>query len=295
MQRSIITLLFTLALLLGSSHLSAWTAPGGTPPANNVAAPLHTGAAEQTKQGNLAVQGDLTTNGLAVEGPAYINGAAFDVYFHNTNASEQSLWRMRRNDGTGNWHTYINTEGGLSPTRYTDGYAYRETYNPGDGAYRFETAANDAVGTPITWQNAISIKGDGSVDIDTLNVNNLNVAGGGGMPPGAVMPFYLTTCPAGWVAADGTNGTPDLRGAFARGLNGDQNGRDETRTVGSFQAGSEILTRGTSDGGQTTVRNYDLEPVPAGGRRIKGPNDGSTHWWHKIRPDNVALLYCMKS
>jgi len=30
-------------------------------------------------------------------------------------------------------------------------------------------------------------------------------------PQGAVMAFYLSACPSGWIAADGTNGTPDLR------------------------------------------------------------------------------------
>ena len=31
------------------------------------------------------------------------------------------------------------------------------------------------------------------------------------IPSKAIMPFYATTCPAGWLMANGENGTPDLR------------------------------------------------------------------------------------
>jgi len=37
------------------------------------------------------------------------------------------------------------------------------------------------------------------------------------MPTGAIVPFALSSCPKGWLAADGTNGTPDLRGRFPIG------------------------------------------------------------------------------
>ena len=52
----------------------------------------------------------------------------------------------------------------------------------------------------------------------------------GGLPAGAVMAFNLTSCPSGWVAADCSGGgSPDLRGAFVRGINGHENGRDINR------------------------------------------------------------------
>lgn len=38
--------------------------------------------------------------------------------------------------------------------------------------------------------------------------------GTGTIPAGMISPFYLKTCPTGWVAADGTGGTPDLRDKF---------------------------------------------------------------------------------
>ena len=43
-------------------------------------------------------------------------------------------------------------------------------------------------------------------------------------PPGAIVPFYLSSCPQGWLPADGTNETPDLRGRFVRG-------RDDSNTA----------------------------------------------------------------
>lgn len=36
------------------------------------------------------------------------------------------------------------------------------------------------------------------------------------VPPGAVMAFNLSACPTGWSIANGTGGTPDLRGEFIR-------------------------------------------------------------------------------
>lgn len=54
------------------------------------------------------------------------------------------------------------------------------------------------------------------------------------LPVGSIMPFNLAACPSGWIIADGTSGTPDLRGEFVRGLD---NGRgvDTGRTLGSWQ------------------------------------------------------------
>jgi len=56
------------------------------------------------------------------------------------------------------------------------------------------------------------------------------------VPATAVMAFNATTCPTGWIAANGTNGTPDLRGTFVRGIGGDANGRDVVRALLSYQA-----------------------------------------------------------
>ncbi|MDD5699996.1 MAG: tail fiber domain-containing protein [Candidatus Nanoarchaeia archaeon] len=44
-----------------------------------------------------------------------------------------------------------------------------------------------------------------------------STSGGSGVPTGAISAFNLVACPTGWVLADGTGGTPDLRGIFVRG------------------------------------------------------------------------------
>jgi len=36
------------------------------------------------------------------------------------------------------------------------------------------------------------------------------------VPTGFIGAFNLSACPTGWAAADGSNGTPDLRGEFLR-------------------------------------------------------------------------------
>ncbi len=53
-KRTIIVLIATLVLFVGASYLSAWTAPVGTPPNNNVAAPINIGGITQNKSGNIS-------------------------------------------------------------------------------------------------------------------------------------------------------------------------------------------------------------------------------------------------
>ncbi len=52
-KRTIFVLIIATVLFIGASYLSAWTAPVGTPPNNNVAAPINTSSAYQYKQGDL--------------------------------------------------------------------------------------------------------------------------------------------------------------------------------------------------------------------------------------------------
>lgn len=95
---------------------------------------------------------------------------------------------------------------------------------------------------------------------------------GGYMPSGAVMPFAMSTAPAGWLKANGASvsrttyaalfaliGTtygagdgsttfnlPDLRGEFVRGWD-DARGVDAARVLGSYQKGSIAAEDPTKD------------------------------------------------
>jgi len=60
------------------------------------------------------------------------------------------------------------------------------------------------------------------------------------VPTGAIQAFNLASCPTGWIAANGSNGTPDLRGEFIRGLDSGR-GVDTSRTLASSQAASTVL------------------------------------------------------
>jgi hypothetical protein len=144
-------------------------------------------------------------------------------------------------------------------------------------------------------------------------------------PEGAVMAFYLPDCPDGWTLADGTLGTPDLRGRFIRGLDSRAeadggNDPDGPRAMGSFQADAFQSWQLGADHDDTGARNYygvisnrDFTSsvtaavdygAPFFGRNVQGPgrmlrpmNDG-THGDPRIsnetRPENIALIYCMR-
>ncbi len=118
---------------------------------------------------------------LDVAGTVKINGNTLDYWFDNTSdtaAAVDTKYRITRNDGTGNFHIYINSDGGTSPTRQTNGYAYHEMYNPGSGVYQIQTATSGASGTGITWQEALAIRGDGNVGFGLSNpLYKLDVAG----------------------------------------------------------------------------------------------------------------------
>lgn len=113
------------------------------------------------------------------------------------------------------------------------------------------------------------------------------------VPAGAVMAFNLASCPAGWLAANGTAVALDLRGEFIRGLDGGR-GVDSGRVLASsqaqdLQAHTHTLTMNTgsfpyNDGALTNPY------TPGGTARATSSTGGA-----ETRPRNVALLYCVKS
>lgn len=144
------------------------------------------------------------------------------------------------------------------------------------------------------------------------------------VPSGAVLAFYLDTCPAGWKAANWTEHELDLRGEFIRGL-------DNWRTLWTKEQDSFQwhyfwnITDKIWQGGvvpsktplSTVIGNYWLKAawdwfngtssvyLESGRSALAAANNEIlqiisdwTNWEPRIsnetRPRNVALLYCVK-
>lgn len=139
-------------------------------------------------------------------------------------------------------------------------------------------------------------------------------------PVGAVMAFYLASCPDGWAPADGTNGTPDLRGQFIRGRDNisaaGAAGNDSDRPIGDPQ-GDALQRHKHDDAGHNhaswTHQYTRADTINAGGflggtapsntgtgyASLGDPTDSGTgagipNLANETRPKNIALTYCMR-
>ena len=138
-------------------------------------------------------------------------------------------------------------------------------------------------------------------------------------PENAVMAFHQTSCPPGWIAADGANGTPDLRGQFIRGLNdfGSAEGtRNDTRqdpdgaarTLGDDQ--DDEFAAHNHGGGSHTHNIWADSALGGASARFPGVNAAGFEGWvvtegpnspvvnleggNETRPNNVSLIFCMR-
>lgn len=179
-----------------------------------------------------------------------------------------------------------------------------------------------------------------AVNVDRMNSGTLMALGGGempagqmvqamydgtelvlltnyasGVPTGQVGYFVMSSCPSGWSAANGSNGTVNTVGQFIRSLNTGSTGFDPNRTLASAQSnsvqalnwsGSAVTTlNGTIVvGSQQTETSGAGQTVPGAAFNI---NSGNTTQWTttvtgtvggtgtETRPQNVALLACQKN
>jgi len=135
-------------------------------------------------------------------------------------------------------------------------------------------------------------------------------------PEGAVMAFYLGTCPEGWTPADGSPGTPDLRGRFIRGLNDFGTGAGTasvdpsgTRALGSLQTDAFQGHKHNVTVIASHVENYGSNPYFGLSQQAIANNSlvlvgetttalesgaGTPRTSTETRPVNVGLIYCVR-
>jgi hypothetical protein len=81
--RSFITLFIAVLFLAGYSFMgAAWTAPTGTPPANNADAPINVSATTQTKTGNLIA--NLFSASTEMRSPRYCDSDGVNCFDNDT-------------------------------------------------------------------------------------------------------------------------------------------------------------------------------------------------------------------
>lgn len=130
------------------------------------------------------------------------------------------------------------------------------------------------------------------------------------IPTWAIMAFNLNSCPEWWLEANWTNSTPDLRWEFIRWLD---NGRwlDSWRVLASKQNATRVFHYSTDDEGwqwrqvdmaslvwadydwsiQLVYTRLSYASLATGSQ----PINNSKVYWIRVRPTNVAFLYCIKN
>lgn len=126
--------------------------------------------------------------------------------------------------------------------------------------------------------------------------------------PGMYAYFNRTSCPTGWVKANGGNGTRDLRGEFIRSWDNGR-GLDSGRSIGSVQGHSLQRHNHYQRTGVGNVTSNSTWGVPDDHWRWSDSNNIPRTGWpsarsfdtgnkgnydNETRPRNVALLACMK-
>lgn len=133
--------------------------------------------------------------------------------------------------------------------------------------------------------------------------------------PGQVAAFNLASCPQGWKLADGTDGTPDLRGIFIRGAGVNEqiypanNSYNYTSIQGnydydSFQGHHHYLQMNpstTTQGSPFYPSNIGNGVISAGGS-YEGVDDpksdglyGNPRISYETAPASYSMIYCVKT
>jgi microcystin-dependent protein len=200
-------------------------------------------------------------------------------------------------------------------------------------ATRLQTARDIAISGDVTG-TATSFNGSANISIpvtiDNLSVTTAKIADGAVnqakasnmlVPSGAIMAFAMNSAPTGWLAANGSSistgganaalfaaigytyggsggsfNLPDLRGYFVRGAgtNGDgtASGTFGTKQANALGSHTHTVTagqqNGTSSGCGTDNTFQKAQDTSCG--TVTTSSAGST----ETRPNNIAMLYCIK-
>lgn len=145
---------------------------------------------------------DITTPAVGVSATVAHPVTASNVTFlilSSLNSNTYNISAM----AVGRWTTLTNI------TQNTTSWAV----NGNGDTVLFDISRKVGIGT-TNPTSKLHVLGDVNIT-GNLYVNGTIV--GSGVPTGAIMAFNSASCPTGWILADGTSGTPDLRGIFLRG------------------------------------------------------------------------------
>jgi len=133
---------------------------------------------------------------------------------------------------------------------------------------------------------------------------------GSSIPYGAIVPFHLASCPSGWNLADGSGGTPDLRGIFVRGsgtsdvlsdandnpFNATQNTYYNDSFQGHWHKSLQVGNVAPNyAGGVTTVDGGGNDGQMQTGRDpVTDTTNGDPRTGSETAPASWATIYCMK-
>jgi hypothetical protein len=263
-----------------------------------------------------------------------------------TNASDQlvlinsmdNLSLSDISDNIGNWSAnysdYMRNDGDTA----TGNYTFNNTLLHIDTTHDRIGIGTTSPTHALNVIGDVNITGDLYVNASTIYIGNTslsNVNGtitwggvslGSSTPVNAIMAFNQPTCPDGWTLADGTDGTPDLRGIFVRGAGANEqifpaNNTNYNYTViygnyynDSFQGHKHFFLfktgdAGDQDGNSGTVigdtasdasfiwtgnSGANGNTVSIGNPLTDGTN-GNPRTSYETAPASYALIYCMKT
>lgn len=152
----------------------------------------------------------------------------------------------------------------------------------------------------LVWISYAALSSLKASSTERLTVSKWDALVDHSVPSGAINAFYLSSCPTGWKAADGTNSTPDLRWQFLRwlndfgtGLRTDWNENPETKALWEYQA-DEVWPHShpidTALGSAWSTARYAYWDWASYNRK-RSTNSYSSD---ETRPKNVSVIFCIK-